>query len=105
SSYPANKRVLWNRVSVDKKGQPRDKDRALVSWNGKKWVGDDVLHIAAKDKAPDTPEGSKVFSNGEGKGALFRGAFTMPQNDAPDTELKSGYDPNVFKVAPISKEG
>src|SRR5699024_3066581 len=45
-AWPDNTRVLWNRGSVDKKGHPRDKDRALVSWNGKKWVGDDVLHIA-----------------------------------------------------------
>lgn len=104
-SWPDNSRVLWNRGSVDKKGRPRDKDRAIVSWNGKEWEGPDVLHIAAKDKAPDTPEGGKVFSNGEGKGALFRAVFTMPQTDAPDIELKSGYDPNVFKVAPMSREG
>lgn len=104
-SWPDNTRVLWNRGSVDKKGQPRDKDREIVSWDGKKWVGADVLHIAAKDKAPNTPEGGKVFSNSEGKGALFRGAFTMPQEDAPDIQLKKGYDPDVFKVAAISKEG
>lgn len=104
-SWPDNTRILWNRGSVDKNGKPRDKDRALISWNGKGWEGHDVLHVAAKDKAPDTPEGGKVFSNAEGKGALFRGAFTRVQNDAPDIELKPGYDPNVFKVAPLSVEG
>ena len=104
-SWPDNTRVLWNRGSVDKNGKPRDKDRAIVSWNGNRWVGPDVLHIAAKDKAPNTPEGSKVFSNAEGKGALFRGPFTMPQQNIPDVTLKSGYDPNVFKVALISNEG
>lgn len=104
-SWPDNTRVLWNRGSTDKNGKPRDKDRAIVSWNGNRWVGPDVLHIAAKDKAPNTPEGSKVFSNAEGKGALFRGPFTMPQQNIPDVTLKSGYDPNVFKVALISNEG
>src|SRR5699024_1337772 len=49
-SWPDNTRVLWNRGSVDKKGQPRDKDREIVSWDGKKWVEDDVMHIAAQDK-------------------------------------------------------
>ncbi|MBY7142068.1 molybdopterin-dependent oxidoreductase [Virgibacillus sp. NKC19-3] len=104
-AWPGNSRVLWNRGSVDKDGKPRDKDRGIVSWNGSSWEGPDVLHIADKDKAPDTPEGSKVFSTGEGKGALFRGVFTMPQQDAPELKLESGYDPNVFKVAPISNEG
>ncbi|WP_199799055.1 molybdopterin-dependent oxidoreductase [Lentibacillus cibarius] len=104
-SWPDNTRVLWNRGSVNRKGQPRDKDRALVSWNGNKWIEHDVLHVAANDKAPNTPEGSKVFANTEGKGALFRGPFTMPQADTPDITLESGYDPNVFKVAPISNEG
>lgn len=103
-SWPNNTRILWNRGSADKNGKPRDKNRAIVSWNGKKWVGADVLHVAAKDKAPQTPEGSKIFSNAEGKGALFRGPFTMPQQEAPDIKLKPGYDPNVFKVAPKGKE-
>jgi len=29
----------------------------------------------------------------------------MKQKDAPDIELKPGYDPNVFKVAPLASEG
>lgn len=104
-AWPDNTRILWNRGSVDKKGQPRDKDRALVHWDGKEWTGNDRIHVAAKDKGPDTPEGSKVFSTGEGKGALFRGMFSMPQKDTPDLKLKSGYDSNVWKVAKISGEG
>lgn len=103
-SWPNNSRVLWNRGSVDSKGQPRDKNRAIVKWNGSKWVGPDVLHIAASDKAPNTPDGGKVFSTAEGKGALFRAPFTKYQKNAPDIELKPGYDPNVFKVAPIAVE-
>jgi len=104
-SWPNNSRVLWNRASVDSKGRPRDKDRVIVEWDGSKWVGPDTLHVAAADKAPDTLEGGKVFSTPEGKGALFRGPFTMKQKDAPEIELKSGYDPDVFKVAPVGSEG
>lgn len=104
-AWPGNCRVLWNRGSVDKKGQPRDQDRALVWWDGTSWVGNDILHVAAKDKAPNTPEGSKVFTTGEGKGALFRAVYKHVQPNAPDIELKPGYDPNVFKVAPFIAEG
>ncbi len=104
-AWPGNSRILWNRGSVDMKGQPLDKERALVWWDGAKWTGNDNLHVAAKDKAPDTPEGSKVFSAGEGKAALFRAVYKNLQKDAPDVELKEGYDPNVFKVAPTITEG
>lgn len=104
-AWPGNSRVLWNRGSVDHTGKPRDKDRALVWWNGTSWEGNDNLHIAAKDKGPDTPEGGKVFSTGEGKGALFRAVYKKTQDSAPSIKLKDGYDPNVFKVAPIASEG
>lgn len=103
-AWPNNTRVLWNRGSVDMKGRPRDKERALVWWDGTNWIGNDILDVAAKDKAPDTPEGSKVFSNGEGKGALFRAVYSQAQTDAVDITLKQGYDPNVFKVAPVIAE-
>ena len=104
-AWPANTRVLWNRASVNMNGQPIDKDRALVWWDGTSWVGPDNLHVAAKDKAPDTPEGSKVFTTGEGKGALFRTVYKQPQKDPLEIELKPGYDPNIFKVAPTITEG
>lgn len=104
-AWPSNTRILWNRGSVDKNGKPRDKDRALIWWDGKQWTGYDNLHVAAKDKAPDTPEGGKAFSNAEGKGALFRAVYKNVQAGAPSIELKKGYDPNVFKIAPLSAEG
>ncbi len=103
-AWPNNTRVLWNRGSVDNNGKPRDKDRALVWWNGMNWEGNDILDVAAKDKAPDTPEGSKVFTTGEGKGAIFRAVYVNKQTGAPEIELKPGYDPEVFKVAPIASE-
>lgn len=104
-AWPGNTRVLWNRGSVNKNGQPLDKDRALVWWDGTSWVGNDVLHVAAKDKAPNTPEGGKVFTTGEGKAALFRTVYKQLQKDAPEIELNPGYDPNIFKVAPVITEG
>jgi formate dehydrogenase major subunit len=40
--WPLNRRIIYNRASVDLEGKPRNPKRALVQWNAetKKWVGD-----------------------------------------------------------------
>jgi formate dehydrogenase major subunit len=39
-SWPANRRVLYNRCSADGKGHPWDPSRVGIAWNGQRWVGD-----------------------------------------------------------------
>ncbi len=41
-SWPANRRILYNRASADLAGKPWDPNRRYVFWNGKKWTGADV---------------------------------------------------------------
>ena len=38
--WPVNRRIIYNRASVDEKGRPRNPKRPVVFWNGKKWIGD-----------------------------------------------------------------
>lgn len=38
--WPMNRRVLYNRASVDKEGRPFDPNRALLKWTDGKWAGD-----------------------------------------------------------------
>ena len=40
--WPVNRRIIYNRASVDLDGNPRDPKRALLKWDatGKKWMGD-----------------------------------------------------------------
>ena len=38
--WPVNRRILYNRASVDLKGRPYAPDKPVIAWNGKKWVGD-----------------------------------------------------------------
>jgi formate dehydrogenase major subunit len=38
--WPVNRRVLYNRASVDLKGKPYNPEKPVIEWNGKKWVGD-----------------------------------------------------------------
>ena len=41
-SWPANRRILYNRASADVNGKPWNEARKLVEWNGTKWIGFDV---------------------------------------------------------------
>jgi len=39
-AWPVNRRVLYNRASVDKNGKPFNPAKAVIAWDGSKWVGD-----------------------------------------------------------------
>jgi formate dehydrogenase major subunit len=70
-SWPANRRVLYNRASCDLNGKPWDPTRAQVWWNEstKKWVGNDVPDFKA-DSAPTEHMGPFIM-NPEGVGRIF----------------------------------
>jgi formate dehydrogenase major subunit len=38
--WPVNRRIIYNRASVDEYGRPWDKEHPVIFWNGKKWIGD-----------------------------------------------------------------
>jgi formate dehydrogenase-N alpha subunit len=38
--WPVNRRIIYNRASVDEYGKPWDPKRPVIQWNGEKWVGD-----------------------------------------------------------------
>jgi formate dehydrogenase major subunit len=38
--WPVNRRVIYNRASVDEYGKPWDPKRPVIQWNGSKWEGD-----------------------------------------------------------------
>ena len=67
-SWPANRRILYNRASVDNTGKPWDTTRAPIRWDGTRWLGDVPDYKA--DAAPDAlgsfimlPEGAaKLFA-------------------------------------------
>jgi formate dehydrogenase major subunit len=45
-SWPANRRILYNRASADRNGKSWDGTRKLIEWDGAKWAGFDVPDIA-----------------------------------------------------------
>jgi len=38
--WPVNRRIIYNRASVDENGRPRNPEKPVIYWNGKKWIGD-----------------------------------------------------------------
>ena len=38
--WPVNRRILYNRASVDRNGQPWNPKKAVIKWTGKGWEGD-----------------------------------------------------------------
>jgi len=38
--WPVNRRIIYNRASVDEYGKPWDPKRPVIQWNGEKWTGD-----------------------------------------------------------------
>jgi len=39
-SWPANRRIMYNRCSADPQGRPWDPSRPVLAWKNGKWVGD-----------------------------------------------------------------
>jgi len=73
-SWPANRRILYNRASADPAGKPWNPDRKYVAWNGKAWAGPDVPDMRA-DAAPEEQVGPFIM-NAEGVARLWAPAMT-----------------------------
>ena len=81
-SWPANRRLLYNRASADPSGKPWSERKAWVWWDGAKWTGYDVPDFAAT-KSPtasaqpggiglDALSGTEPFiMKGDGVGWLY----------------------------------
>ena len=70
-SWPANRRILYNRASADLTGKPWDPSRKVIEWDGAKWSGYDIPDILPTAKPGEVgpfimnPEGvSRFFTRG-----------------------------------------
>jgi formate dehydrogenase major subunit len=94
-SWPANRRILYNRASADLKGQPWDRTRAPLRWDGARWSGDTPDYKA--DAAPEAfgafimlPEGVAKFYTPE----LAEGPF--PEHYEPaESPVDNALHPEV----------
>jgi len=67
-SWPANRRILYNRCSADAQGRPWDPSRVGIAWNGQRWVGDTPDYTV--DSVPDAGLGAFIMLP-EGVARLF----------------------------------
>ncbi len=93
-SWPANRRVLYNRASCDVDGKPWDPSRRQVWWDEAKqtWVGNDVPDFKA-DSAPKDHMGPFIM-NPEGIGRLF-----VPLGAMADGPFPEFYEPIESPIA------
>ena len=87
-SWPANRRVMYNRASCDLQGKPWDPSRKQVWWSEatQKWVGNDVPDFKA-DSHPKDHMGPFIM-NPEGVGRLF-----VPLGAVADGPFPEHYEP------------
>jgi len=93
-SWPANRRVLYNRASCDINGKPWDPQRRQVWWDeGKQlWVGNDIPDFKA-DSAPKDHMGPFIM-NPEGVGRIF-----VPLGAMADGPFPEYYEPIESPIA------
>ena len=93
-SWPANRRVLYNRASCDPSGKPFNPQRKLVAWDGKQWGGVDTPDFKL-DEDPANGMGPFIM-NAEGV-ARFFARTSMVEGPFPEHyepfESPLGYNP------------
>ena len=68
-SWPANRRILYNRASCTPEGKPWNPKRKQISWNGSAWVGSDVPDY--KVDSPPADGMGPFIMNPEGVARFF----------------------------------
>ena len=83
-SWPANRRVMYNRASCDPSGQPWDAERRQIWWNEAtgRWVGNDVPDFKADSKPADHM--GPFIMNPEGIGRLFAPLSAFAEGPFPE---------------------
>ena len=93
-SWPANRRVMYNRASCDAAGKPWDNERRQVWWNDaqQKWVGNDVPDFKVDSKPGDHM--GPFIMNPEGVGRIF-----APLAAFADGPFPEHYEPMESPIA------
>jgi formate dehydrogenase major subunit len=68
-SWPANRRIMYNRASCDVNGKPFNPAKKQVWWDGERWTGYDVPDFVVTSK-PEAGVGPFIM-NPEGSARLF----------------------------------
>ena len=84
-AWPVNRRILYNRASVDPQGRPYQPEKPVIAWENGKWVGD--VPDGPWPPVADSAKGKYPFIMiSEGRGQIFGPG----RNDGP---LPEHYEP------------
>ena len=82
-AWPVNRRIMYNRASVDVDGNPWDTAHPVISWDGSGWVGD----VPDGGSSPVSAGGTYPFiMKPQGRGHLFG-------SGRPDGPFPEHYEP------------
>jgi formate dehydrogenase major subunit len=83
-SWPANRRVMYNRASCDPSGKPWDEERKQVWWNETtgRWMGNDVPDF--KVDSPPRDHMGPFIMNPEGVGRIFAPLAAFAEGPFPE---------------------
>jgi formate dehydrogenase major subunit len=95
-SWPANRRVMYNRASCDVDGKPWDPSRPQIWWNdaSQRWAGNDVPDFKV-DSKPSEHMGPFIM-NAEGVGRIFAPLSAFAEGPFPEH-----YEPIESPVANV----
>ena len=95
-SWPANRRIIYNRASVDKNGKPWNPDKAVIEWKNGVWAGDVV------DGGGDPGAKHPFIMQADGFGAIYgpgRDDGPFPEHYEP---LESPFKQHAFSKQSVS---
>lgn len=97
-SWPANRRVMYNRASADLQGKPWSERKRWIWWDGQQWTGYDVpdFPVNKPPDAPANPEGLGLDAHGGNAPFIMKpdgvGWLYVP-NGLVDGPLPTHYEP------------
>jgi len=95
-SWPANRRIIYNRASVDKNGKPWNPAKAVIEWKDGAWTGD----VVDGGGGPGTRH--PFIMQPEGFGAIYgpgREDGPFPEHYEP---LESPFKHHAFSKQPVN---
>ena len=93
-SWPVNRRIVYNRASVDLNGEPWDKDHPVLWWLNEAWKGDVIDGTATGAASKPLAQGGQYpfIMRSEGHACLF-----APNNGNREASLADGPFPEHYE--------
>lgn len=104
-AWPMNRRIVYNRASVDLDGQPWDKEHPVIWWKDGKWTGDVADGGAPPIKVDPKARNLPFIMTAEGHAKLFGPGMAegpLPEHYEPwESPIKNPFSKQQYNPAVI----